>query len=98
MQPRELLPIATGAADSEDFTITAIWNIGQVVSMKDADGSVTGGCQIDVFIKDDAGNYHKVGTLRRDPRLRSMRLLDGVYRLSRTADSAACGAFIGICG
>lgn len=84
----QLIAVSTGAANSSDLVVTSETTVG----IKDAAGpSITVGARVDVLLKDDAGEYFLVASL--SDQVRAVILGAGTYRLSRTATSAACGAF-----
>lgn len=89
----ELIAVGTGAANSADVVVTA--GAPVTVSLKDGTGpDLPSGCQVDILLKDDDATYFKIGDLRSGVQVQSAVLIGpGTYRLSRTADSAACGAF-----
>lgn len=89
----ELIAVGSGAASSSDVVVAAGTPVA--VCLKDAAGpDLPSGCQVEIELKDDDGQYFKVGSLRSEVQSRSVVLIGpGSYRLTRTADSAACGAF-----
>lgn len=89
----QLLAVGIGAANSADIVVTA--GAPVTVMLKDAAGpDLPADCQVDIYMKDDAGQYFQIGWLRSEPDRRAQVLSGpGTYRLSRTATSAACGAF-----
>lgn len=89
----ELIAVGEGATNSADIVVAAGSPV--TVGIKDAAGpDPQSNSQVDILLKDDAGQYFKVGDLRSGVQVRSTVLIGpGTYRLSRTADSASCGAF-----
>lgn len=86
----QLLPIASTAASSAEFTINE--GSSAVVSLK---GTLNSGARMYVEIKDDAGGWNPVGVLLANsgPEKRSAVIgAAGTYRVRRVAGSA-CGAF-----
>lgn len=58
--PSEILAIGSAVANSADVEITAT----TTVCLKDASGpSVSREAKVDILLKDDAGQYYKVGEL-----------------------------------
>jgi hypothetical protein len=88
----ELIAVGTGAANSADIVVT---DTPVTVSLKDDAGpELAVGCRIDILLKDNVGAYFWIGALSSFTGQRAAVLSGpGTYRLSRTADSAACGAF-----
>jgi len=81
----QILADGTGAADSADLPVSTGATL--LVSMKDW----TSRSSITISLKDDAGNYQPIGQLT--PQKPAAVLSAGVYRFTRPADSASCGAF-----
>ncbi len=86
----EVLAVATTVANSSDVTVVA--GTPLTVCLKDAAGSdVTAESQVDILLKDDAGQYFLVDRLTaKKPAL--MIVAAGVYRFTRTGGSS-CGVF-----
>jgi hypothetical protein len=92
MATTQLLAIAVGAANSTDIVVT---DTPMLVGLKASADPAPNHCQIEIQIKDDEGNYATIGELRFNHLKRAITITGpGTYRLSRTPDSAACGAFI----
>lgn len=80
--------LATGStpADSADVTVAAGSTLG--VSLKDPGF----GCEVRVYLKDDAGAYQHISNLLNKPNENSATIsTPGVYRFSRVAGT--CGVF-----
>jgi predicted RecA/RadA family phage recombinase len=90
--PAEILAVNTTAADSADIVVAA----GDIltVALKDAAGpKVEAGCNVLIFLKDDAGQYFQIGAL--DYVNRCLVITGpGTYRFSRLA-GGSCGVFSG---
>lgn len=87
--PTQVLAVGTTAADSSDVVIAAGSEL--TVGIKDAAGPlVDSTAVILVMLKDDAGQYFRVGQL--DVYHPALVLAAGTWRLTRVA-GASCGAF-----
>lgn len=86
----EVLAIGTTAANSSDVVVVA--GTPLTVCLKDAAGTDFSGVeQVDILLKDDAGQYFTVDRLTaKKPAL--MIVAAGTYRFSRQA-SGSCGVF-----
>jgi hypothetical protein len=84
----QLLAVGTTAADSADQVLTA----GTMLCLKDAAGtSVLAGAFVDISVKDDVGQYFRIGALT-GARPAMVINGSGTYRFSRRA-GASCGVF-----
>lgn len=90
--PTEILAIGTSAANSSDVVVAA--GASLTVCLKDAAGPDLGrSVQVDILLKDDAGQYFPVDSLNiKRPAL--MLVAAGTYRFSRVAGDS-CGVFSG---
>ncbi|UPJ55424.1 hypothetical protein [Bradyrhizobium sp. 192] len=89
--PTEILAIGTGAANSIDQVVSA----GTPVTycLKDTAGPDLGpNVQVDILLKDDAGQYFQVDSLGARKKA-VMIVAAGTYRFSRIATSDSCGVF-----
>lgn len=85
----EVLASGTGAANSSDVVVTS----PLTVALKDAAGpSLSGDEQVDILLKDDAGQYFRVDSLSA---ARPALVINGngTYRFTRVAGT--CGVFSG---
>lgn len=87
--PAQILAVGTGAANSSDVVVTD----PITVAIKDAAGPRAGSGLIEIYLKDDAGQYFRVGTLFADKPL--LIAGPGTYRFTRPASSESCGVFSG---
>ena len=88
-----LLTTGTTAANSSDFTLAA--GEEATISLKDAAGTkISGGAQVFIDIKDDAGQYFAIDRLGPD---KVAVILKGVgtYRVRRIANGVSVGVFRG---
>lgn len=91
--PSEILAVGTLAANSTDQVVSA--GTPLTVCLKDAAGpSVGASAQVDILLKDDAGQYFQVDSLNAK-RPAVMLVAAGTYRFSRVESAHACGVFGG---
>jgi hypothetical protein len=90
MAAAELLAVGTTTANSSDVVVAAGAQLS--VCLKDAAGpAVLGGALVHISLKDDAGQYFRIGVLRSaDPAV--ILAGAGTYRFSRVA-GVSCGVF-----
>jgi hypothetical protein len=94
MAAAQILAVGSGAASSDDFTVTS----GETVSLclNDATGpDVVHGAKVRIELKDPAGRYFEVGALFSDHNGRNVVAVisaAGTYRVTRLGD-VACGVF-----
>lgn len=85
----QILPIASGAANSADVTVADGSSL--TVALKYTGGSAPAGALVDVLLKDDAGAYYRIDSL--SPLQPALAIAaPGTYRFARVA-GAACGVF-----
>jgi hypothetical protein len=87
----QILAVNTTAADSADVVVAGT---PLTVSLKDAAGPrIAANALVHISIKDDAGQYFRVGQLNTD---KPVAVIDGpgTYRFSRVAGTS-CGVFSG---
>lgn len=88
--PTNVLTTGTTAADSSDVTVVA--GVPLTVCLKDVAGPAVGaGAFVNIFLKDDAGQYFKVGELTKAEPSKCI-VAPGTYRFSRLAGTS-CGVF-----
>lgn len=89
--PANILTTGTTAANSTDVVVAA--GTPLTVCLKDAAGPVVTGASVDILLKDDTGQYFKVGELygSGDEAARVITA-PGTYRFSRPA-GVSCGVF-----
>lgn len=87
MAAAEILPVASGAANSADQTVTTTpLNAGLKGYGQDA--------IVQILLKDDAGGYNRYASLSGSAPTITLSA-PGVYRFTRPAGSGACGVFSG---
>lgn len=90
--PTQILAVGNTAANSSDQTVSPGTTL--TVCLKDADGVVVAnGAQVEIQLKDDAGQYFTIATLT-GGRPGLVIAGAGVYRFARKA-GASCGVFSG---
>lgn len=88
--PANILTTGTAAADSSDVVVASGSTL--TVALKDVAGpSVSGSAKVNVFLKDDAGQYFLVDELTGAGQ-RAMVISAGTWRFSRVAGES-CGVF-----
>lgn len=89
--PTQILAVAEGSLNSSDVVITT----ATTVCLKDAGGpDVPTDAQVDILLKDDNGEYFKVGDLRSGIQSRAAVIAaPGTYRFTRIANGASVGVF-----
>lgn len=93
--PANILTVGEGAANSADVTIADGDSL--TVCLKDAAGpDPSTDAQVDILLKDDVGQYFKVGDLRSGIQSRAVVLSGpGTYRFTRIANGVSCGVYSG---
>lgn len=93
--PTQILAVAGGDADSSDVTVAAGDTL--TVALKDDAGprvnELEANVLVQILLKDDAGQYFRVGSLTRDDPVKVIQGA-GTYRFSRVS-GGACGVFSG---
>lgn len=90
--PTNVLTTGTGAANSNDVVVAAGSTLS--VGLKDAAGTaVPKGAIVNILLKDDTGQYFKVGSLNYGQP--AVQIGPGTYRFTRLANGVAVGVFSG---
>lgn len=88
--PTERLAVGTNSTPSSDHTVTS----SDTIALKDAAGTrVDAGAQVEIQIKDDAGQYFTIDTLSGGSKP-GVVIAAGTYRYVRKT-SVSCGVFSG---
>lgn len=88
--PTQRLAVGTDATPSSDHTVTS----SETIALKDAAGTrVDPGAQVEIQIKDDAGQYFTIDTLTGGVKP-GVVIAAGTYRYVRKA-AVSCGVFSG---
>lgn len=92
MAATELLPVASGADDSDPITVEAGDQIAVGLKTADDASALPGGALVLVMIADDDSQYWQVGKLNLAKPM-AVLSVPGTYILRRPATSSKVGAF-----
>lgn len=85
----QTLAIGSNDTPSDDVTLAAD-AVPATFFLNDASAPLASKCHVDIYLKDAAARYFKVGFLNSSQPAMSIAA-PGTYRFQRATDSAACG-------